>query len=746
MRLRALLLLGYAAVIGILLVSGAVITASARTGMKTTIERDAEALAAALMDEIQLALRERVQMLQAFVGVSPDLHRVVEESNTAYAAKGSADAIEADIDADDAAWCAAKGKPPTPAMMRILTGEASEILRRTMDFHERQRGTQVFAEIFVTNRYGANVGQTGRTSDFKQDDEEWWDVAWHNGAWISAEVGLDASAGVHSLDIGVRVENAETQPIGVLKAVMNVNVVREIIEEFGERSRLEGAVIELLDAGGSLIHRQGEPEAFGQDLSDEEAVRALLVGGEGAVVETTSRGETLRAYVGARGSRNCTTPGWSLILNQPTDRAYGPLNDMTRRSLLVGILGASLALIVGWSISVVFGRMAQRLEGTSEALRGSEAHVRSIVTSAVDGIVTADTVGRIETFNPAAERIFGRTAADVIGRNLTLLMPEPFASEHDVFLRRYRETGQQRVLGTQFEVRGLRADGTEFPLDLALGEIEEAGRHRYVGILRDASGRHEARRALEDAKEAAEGASQSKSRFLANMSHDLRTPLNAIIGYAEMVAEELEERAEPALVADLGKIRTAGMSLLGLIDEILDLSKIEAGRVETFAEPFDLNDAMTEIEATVLPLMRNNDNTFELDAPPGLGTVHSDCTKLRQILLNLLSNASKFTQAGRIELRVRREAAEPHDWMEFRVRDDGIGMTPEQLETIWDAFAQAEASTTRRYGGTGLGLTITRRFTELLGGSVAVISQPGKGTTFTVRLPAPEPPPAETTV
>jgi len=740
MRLRGLSLLGYAAVITILLASGAVVGTNARARMKDRIARDAEGLAGAVMNEIELAMRGHVQMLEALAGVRSDLQTVIEASNAEYEAKGAEPVIRADIAAADVAWRSAPPGEPTDVMQRILDGEASVLLRRTMDFHERRRGQQVMAEIFVTNRYGANVGQTGRTEDFRQDDEEWWKAAWRDGAWISNQVEFDDSAGVLSLDIGVRVEDAEARPIGVLKAVLNVGVVREIIDGFGARSRMKGAVIELLDAHGRLVHRQGDPQAFAEDLSGEVAVRALLGGGESAIVETTDRGEMLRAYVRSRAPEGSTSPRWSLILNQPTDVVYAPLNDMTRHTVLVGIIGASLAVVVGWLISIAFGRMAQNLEDAGEALRGSEAHVRSIVTNAVDGIVTADRMGNIETFNPAAARIFGRSADDVIGRNLKLLMPEPFASAHDDYLRRYRETGEPRVLGAQLEVRGVRADGTEFPLDLALGEVKEGDWHRYVGILRDASERHDAHRALEDAKDAAEAASRSKSRFLANMSHELRTPLNAIIGYSEMVAEEFDEGAEPALVADMGRIRTSGFSLLGLINQILDLSKIEAGRMETFVEAFDLNDAMDEIGATILPLMRKNDNAFELDAPPGLGEVCSDVTKLRQILLNLLSNASKFTRSGKIELRARRESAEPRDWMVFRVRDDGIGMTPDQLETIWDAFAQADPSTTRKYGGTGLGLTITRKFAEMLGGNVEVTSEPGKGTTFTVRLPAPAPP------
>lgn len=743
---RTRLLLGYAAVIAILLVSGVVVAAASRSRMRATISRDAQSLAAALMDGIDRVMRERVRALEVFAGIDGDLRRMVEQSNREYASLGDEEAIRSAVDAADEAWRNAPADHDTPFMQEILQGECSRFLRRTMVVHERNRGRPVFGELFVTNRHGANVGQSGRTSDFRQDDEDWWMAAWRDGAWISNEVAFDASAGVLSLDIGVRVEDAEGRGIGVLKGVLHVGVVRDVIDGFGGRSRMEGAVVELIDARGRLIHRQGDPQAHGRDLSGEAAVRALLAGRTGALVEHTDQGEVLRAHVASRAPDSATSPGWSLVLNQPTDIAYALLHDLTRRTLLVGIVGATLAVIVGLLISAAFGRMAQNLADVGEALRGSEARVRSILTHAVDGIVTADSDGVIESANPAAERIFGREAGKMVGQDLRILMPDRYAHRHHEALLRYRETGVAHVLGTALELHGRRADGSEFPLDLTLGEIREGVHQRFVGILRDASESHAARRALEEAKDAAESASRSKSQFLANVSHELRTPLNAIIGYSEMILEVLEDHgpgSDTELRDDVARIRSAGRNLLALIDQILDLSKIEAGRMEVFAETFAVGMLLQDVRATVLPLMRGNGNTFELDASEGLGSTHTDLAKVRQILLNLLSNASKFTHKGRVTLRARRERASPQDWLEFQVTDDGIGMTPEQLEIVWEAFSQADASTTRRYGGTGLGLTITRKFAELLGGSVRVESRPGEGTTFTVTIPAPPTPLAE---
>ena len=228
-------------------------------------------------------------------------------------------------------------------------------------------------------------------------------------------------------------------------------------------------------------------------------------------------------------------------------------------------------------------------------------------------------------------------------------------------------------------------------------------------------------------------ASQHKSQFLANMSHELRTPLNAIIGYSEMLQEEAEEIGEEAFLPDLVRINAAGKHLLGLINDILDLSKIEAGRMDLYLETFDVGQLIRDVEAIVQPLVEKNANTLVVDCSDNLGTMQADQTKLRQTLFNLLSNAAKFTDHGTISLTVNRESP---DWLTFAVSDTGIGMTEEQLSRLFEAFSQAEASTRSRYGGTGLGLAISRHFCHMMGGDLTVESTYGQWSTFTVRLPA----------
>jgi signal transduction histidine kinase/CheY-like chemotaxis protein len=236
------------------------------------------------------------------------------------------------------------------------------------------------------------------------------------------------------------------------------------------------------------------------------------------------------------------------------------------------------------------------------------------------------------------------------------------------------------------------------------------------------------------AKEVAEQANRTKSTFLANMSHELRTPLNAIIGYSEMLEEEAQDRGLEQLAPDLAKIHAAGRHLLALINDVLDLSKIEAGKMELFLEDFDVRALVQDVEATIRPLVEKNDNVLEVSCPD-VGTMHADLTRVRQILFNLLSNAAKFTQRGRVGLEVFLRRAPGGDWLEFAVADTGIGLTPEQQRRLFQSFSQADPSTSRKYGGTGLGLVISRRFAQMMGGDIQLRSEFGKGSVFTARLP-----------
>jgi signal transduction histidine kinase len=240
---------------------------------------------------------------------------------------------------------------------------------------------------------------------------------------------------------------------------------------------------------------------------------------------------------------------------------------------------------------------------------------------------------------------------------------------------------------------------------------------------------------LSIAKESAEAASRTKSTFLANMSHELKTPLTAIIGYSELLQEQASRLEREQLVSRLEQIEVSAHHLLTIINDILDLSKVEAGRMELYLEVCRLKDLIDNVLITAMPLIRENDNQIKVVREPGLDHIVTDQGKLRQILINLLGNAAKFTHKGQITLTISRELSEDEEWVKMQVQDTGIGMTDEQMANLFQPFTQADSSTTRKFGGTGLGLAISQRFCQMMGGEISVESILSQGSLFTVILP-----------
>jgi PAS domain S-box-containing protein len=373
--------------------------------------------------------------------------------------------------------------------------------------------------------------------------------------------------------------------------------------------------------------------------------------------------------------------------------------------------------------------ITERKQAESELRKLSRA-----VEQSSSSVVITDPAGDIEYVNPKFTAVTGYSLEEALGENPRVLKSGTLPREFYADLWATISSGRE----WHGEFCNRKKNGELYWESAAISPIrDESGEiTHYVAIKDDITDRKRMERELEDARDAAEAANRAKSTFLANMSHELRTPMNAIIGYSEMLAEDAEDEGHNEMVPDLEKINAAGKHLLALINDILDLSKIEAGRMDLFLETFDLRQMLEEAVATVKPLIDKNENSLVTEFAENLGNVRVDLTKLRQALFNLLSNAAKFTDRGTITLAVRKELRDDTEWLRLSVADTGIGITEDKLEAVFEEFSQADDSTTRDYGGTGLGLPISRRFCRMMGGDITVTSELGKGTTFTIELPS----------
>jgi PAS domain S-box-containing protein len=382
----------------------------------------------------------------------------------------------------------------------------------------------------------------------------------------------------------------------------------------------------------------------------------------------------------------------------------------------------------------------EKSEKLMEQLKTTTAQRKAVLDAASGvAIIAVDLKGRIQLFNKGAEKLLGYAAAEVTGKETPALFHVESelrercgqdGHEPDLFLRM---ASHVRVREQEWTYK--RKDGTNAPVSLTITPLlaPDESPAGFLCVAADLTQRKQAEREIMNAKEAAENANRTKDTFLAGVSHELRTPLNAVIGYSEMLMENAEDSGDMQAAVDLRKILGAAKHLLSLINDILDLSKIEAGKFQLYLEHFDISEVIRDVEHTVKPLVEKKANTLYVRVDPGIGKIYADMTRLRQVLFNLISNASKFTENGSITLNATRLEGR---WIEIEIRDTGIGMTLEQADKLFQPFAQAEASTSKKFGGTGLGLVISRMFCRLMGGDITMQSRYGEGSTFTIRIPA----------
>ncbi|NHM19962.1 PAS domain S-box protein [Epibacterium mobile] len=385
-----------------------------------------------------------------------------------------------------------------------------------------------------------------------------------------------------------------------------------------------------------------------------------------------------------------------------------------------------------------------------QGLRDSDAQHRAIIDTAVDGIIIIDLLGTVRLFNPACVKMFGYSASEILGQNVKMLMPSPYYDEHDTYLQNYARSGERKIIGIGRQVTGRRKNGDTFPMELSVGETKVDNGRFFVGVIRDVTAQKEAEEALQRseaelksrleeigslaeeasrAREEAMAANRAKSKFLAAMSHEIRTPMNGVLGMIDALQYTEQTDEQKKITAT---IRDAGEDLVNILSKILDLSKIEAGHLEISQEVVSLDAVLNHTKLLWSGRAAKKNLSFEVETNCDDEVyVHVDGGRLRQMLSNLIGNALKFTDAGRVVLKVEMEPGDADmSLLRFTISDTGIGMTEAQMAQLFRPYSQVSKPKDNKSGGTGLGLSIVRELAELMGGEVGVKSERGIGSSF----------------
>ena len=371
----------------------------------------------------------------------------------------------------------------------------------------------------------------------------------------------------------------------------------------------------------------------------------------------------------------------------------------------------------------------RQVRDRTEALSRHKDELENLINTIEAGIIMINEQREVQIFNPTAEKIFQYEPAEVAGKNVNMLMPDPYHANHDQYVNNYISTGVSKIIGTGREVEGRRKDGSVFPMHLAISEMELESARYFVGSVSDITQQKEVEESLRLAKEAAEETNRIKSDFMNTISHELRTPLTIILGNIDELADE-EYLPEPDEIVEIAQDCTkAGEMLMQLINDLLDISKIDAGKMTLHKKRLSSSELIGEVAKTARVLAENKGLALEVIGDEA--KILIDEVRMKQVLFNLLSNAVKFTDSGSVSITTRGEG----EWFFISVADTGHGMDPESLTYIFDPFRQVDGSATRQVGGTGLGLAITKKLVELHRGEISVQSELGKGSEFLIKLP-----------
>ena len=612
-------------------------TSVAQQSLRQAIKGTSVARAEALMDEIDRLVQVRTAQWQAY-SRSDLVQETLVKSNVDFESMDDPDAF---VKKRDQLWQSSEEEAHKIARPVLRCKLARDMRQRLRKLHAIA-GYTIFGEVFFTNRYGANVAQTARTSDYLQSDEDWWTQAYEHDMFIG-DVKYDESAKIYSVDICLRIDDDSGKPIGVMKAVLNIKEIIGIIDRRCQQNAGANRIL-LLNRHQQIIHVGND----GNDSIDRKEayfvpvpVNSEFTSRTIQAVEPVDGEPLLCAFAFSKGHQGFKGLGWTVVDESHESQVFAPVIKLSQRINWISLAAMLSAILVGVTIALSLSRRIGRLTKASEALGRGELETQ------------VDTTGRDEI----------------------------------------------ATLGNQFN---------KMASELRRGNDD-----------------------LIAARDEARDANKAKSAFLANMSHEIRTPMNGIIGMGDLLADTqlTDEQTDY-----LNLISQSSESLLRLLNDILDFSKIEAGKLELEAIEFNLRDCVGQTGQTLAVRASEKDLELAVRIAPELPKVLiGDPGRLRQILVNLAGNSIKFTNEGEVLIDVSQDSRTNNELvLKMQVRDTGIGISPEQQAKIFEAFGQADSSTTRKFGGTGLGLAITTQLVELMSGKIWVESEPGSGTTFSL--------------
>ena len=696
MRITYKMLLVFSLVAMLLAFLGYISFKTSENAMKESIGQSVVSLAEIIMENINANIAAKLQEFRLY-SKSPMVIESLKASNEEF---GKLEDVQGYIGQKDREWISARKDEITPFMQSRMNNSVAADMKRRTDFFEKEYGYRVYGEVFITNKYGANIAQTGRTSDYRQDDEEWWRAARKSEVYLS-EVNYDESLDAYSLDIGMRIDDSDGNFLGVMKIVLNIEDIINAIESFSPAGtgKENATSFLLLTKDGKLIY-SSEHYEFLEDKSDflshhvsdvsgKESRRYFVCEGD-----EPGEGEELFAHAHSKGIKNIADPGWILIVERRTEELFAPVFRLRKFEIIATIALVVSVLGVGFIFSRMVAKPIMELQKGTAVIAGGNLDFKT-------DIATKDEIGELA-------KSFDTMVSELKRSRLAL--------------ERHQE-----------ELEGQVEDRTR-QLHRKIEEAELSKR-ATMNILEDME---EANRKLIESQEKLKGhvgelkkLDAQKDQFISIAAHELKTPLTSIKGFSDLLMKkEISENAE-LRGKYLGVIFKDTKRLSELITNILELSRMDIGTLKIAWQSIKIDELINEVREQMDIIIRNKGIDSEYNVEEGLLAIALDRDKIIQVLSNIINNAVHYTEKGKISVGVNRQGED----VLFSVADTGIGIPEEHIGKMFQRFYQVDNPLTRKIGGSGLGLSLCKGFVEAMGGRIWVESKVGKGSVFYFTIP-----------